>query len=265
LSLGLIFSKMMEIKKMNLVKKLCTGLFATALLVSAGAQAQTISVKVTFPKGSAGETLTAKPSTPFSPCRTDTIDAASFSVTYKMATGTTAATAPPVYVFLRNHQTGAMFAVSKGPLGTTTTAQVAQVTLRTLGAHTSTTATLAIAPADPVPVGFVAYNPADPRHFLADNPAFDADVDDPFAYVIPSFVPRSRFINGDQTEDIFGGITSLNGVTTGTWQLIGIIPTATSIGAPGTFSLNNPATWAAFDVATFVLGAPWPVANCGSI
>lgn len=53
-------------------------------------------------------------------------------------------------------------------------------------------------------------------------------------------------------DSLFGSHIKIDGVLTGTWQLIGILANPAS--SP---DFDNPATWAAWDVATVIFGMPW--------
>lgn len=54
------------------------------------------------------------------------------------------------------------------------------------------------------------------------------------------------------TEPLFSSFISVDGVPSGTWQLVGII------GDRSTINFDNPSTWNAWDVATVMLRKPWP-------
>lgn len=52
-------------------------------------------------------------------------------------------------------------------------------------------------------------------------------------------------------ESLLGSFVSVDGITAGTWQLVGIVADRTSV------NFDSPGTWLAWDVATVVLGKPW--------
>ena len=56
---------------------------------------------------------------------------------------------------------------------------------------------------------------------------------------------------GSYTETLLGSSVLVDGVATGTWQLIGIIA------ANATVNFNDPTTWLAWDVATVMFSQPW--------
>jgi len=56
---------------------------------------------------------------------------------------------------------------------------------------------------------------------------------------------------GSITETFLGGSILLDGAATGTWQLIGIVADNTTV------DFNDPTTWKAWDVGTFMIGLPW--------
>lgn len=90
------------------------------------------------------------------------------------------------------------------------------------------------------------------------------------------YVVKASHLGATFSETIFGGAIPLSGLPTGTWQAIAIVTAtdgATPTPAPdGDFSDQR--TWAAWDVATFMVGAPWPLTTfagppaavaCGSV
>ncbi len=56
---------------------------------------------------------------------------------------------------------------------------------------------------------------------------------------------------GTITETFLGGSILLDGVRTGTWQIIGIVADSTTV------NFNDPTTWTAWDSATIMVGMPW--------
>lgn len=56
---------------------------------------------------------------------------------------------------------------------------------------------------------------------------------------------------GSITDTIIASFISVDGVATGTWQLIGIIADSATV------DFDNPSTWAAWDIATVVFSQPW--------
>lgn len=56
---------------------------------------------------------------------------------------------------------------------------------------------------------------------------------------------------GAQTDTVFGGYINLESISTGTWQLVGIIADLTTV------DFDDPATWDAWDVTTLMVGKPW--------
>lgn len=53
-------------------------------------------------------------------------------------------------------------------------------------------------------------------------------------------------------ESLLSAYITVDGVPSGTWQLVGIV------GDRSTIDFDNPSTWSAWDVATVVLRKPWP-------
>lgn len=63
---------------------------------------------------------------------------------------------------------------------------------------------------------------------------------------------------GSTSENVLGSSIPVDGVTSGTWQLVGIIADKASV------DFDDPSTWAAWDVATVVFGKPWKGAKAGA-
>lgn len=61
--------------------------------------------------------------------------------------------------------------------------------------------------------------------------------------------------SGSISETVLGGYITVDGVTSGTWQLIGIIADSATV------SFDDPTTWSAWDVATIIFGKPWKGAS----
>jgi len=61
--------------------------------------------------------------------------------------------------------------------------------------------------------------------------------------------------SGSISETVLGGYITVDGVTSGTWQLIGIIADNTTV------NFDDPTTWSAWDVATIMFGKPWKGAS----
>jgi hypothetical protein len=59
--------------------------------------------------------------------------------------------------------------------------------------------------------------------------------------------------SGAITETVLGGYINLEGVTTGTWQLVAIIADSTAVG----LTFDDPTTWSAWDSTTVIFGKPW--------
>ena len=75
------------------------------------------------------------------------------------------------------------------------------------------------------------------------------------AAVIPvssSYIAQADNLGGAQTEVLLGGNIRLETLPTGIWAVTTIIG-----GSATPVDFDNPATWDARDVATFVLGKPW--------
>ncbi|MCL4757959.1 MAG: hypothetical protein KJZ96_06395 [Rhodocyclaceae bacterium] len=68
---------------------------------------------------------------------------------------------------------------------------------------------------------------------------------------IDRYVTAANNLGGAITEVVLGGNTVLEGLPTGTWQAIAIIADSTEV------DFDDPGTWLAWDVASFVLGKPW--------
>lgn len=56
---------------------------------------------------------------------------------------------------------------------------------------------------------------------------------------------------GSISETVLGGSIIVEGVASGTWQLVGIIADKATV------DFDKPSTWAAWDVGTIVFGLPW--------
>ncbi len=56
---------------------------------------------------------------------------------------------------------------------------------------------------------------------------------------------------GSITDTLLASFISVDGVVTGTWQLIGIIADSATV------NFDDPNTWAAWDIATVVFSQPW--------
>lgn len=65
------------------------------------------------------------------------------------------------------------------------------------------------------------------------------------------YLARTSNPGGAITETLLGSFIPVDGVPTGTWQVIGIIADHNTI------NFDDPSTWAAWDVATVVLRKPW--------
>ncbi len=63
---------------------------------------------------------------------------------------------------------------------------------------------------------------------------------------------------GSITDTILASFIAVDGVATGTWQLIGIIADSATV------NFDDPSTWAAWDVATVVFSQPWTGATVRS-
>jgi hypothetical protein len=57
--------------------------------------------------------------------------------------------------------------------------------------------------------------------------------------------------SGSITETVLGGYINVDGVTTGTWQMIAIIADNATV------NFDDPTTWTAWDTATVIFGKPW--------
>lgn len=65
---------------------------------------------------------------------------------------------------------------------------------------------------------------------------------------------------GVQAETLFGGYISLRSIATGTWQVVAILASASTV------DFEDPTTWAAWDSTTLIVGRPWAgitKATCG--
>lgn len=56
---------------------------------------------------------------------------------------------------------------------------------------------------------------------------------------------------GAQTDTVMAGYINLETIATGTWQVVAIIANSTTV------DFDDPATWAAWDVTTLLVGKPW--------
>lgn len=73
------------------------------------------------------------------------------------------------------------------------------------------------------------------------------------------YLPKASNPGGALTETILGSFIPVDGVDTGTWQLIGIVADSTTV------DFDDITTWSAWDVATVVFNKPWmgaTVASC---
>lgn len=73
------------------------------------------------------------------------------------------------------------------------------------------------------------------------------------------YLPMASNPGGAQTETLLGNFIPLDGIPTGTWQLIGIVADSTTV------DFDDITTWSAWDVATIILNKPWTgatVATC---
>jgi hypothetical protein len=65
------------------------------------------------------------------------------------------------------------------------------------------------------------------------------------------YVARGNNPGGSQTEIILGSFIPVDGVDTGTWQLVGIVADSTTV------DFDDITTWSAWDVATVIFNKPW--------
>jgi len=71
------------------------------------------------------------------------------------------------------------------------------------------------------------------------------------------YVPAGlNFSSGSVTESLFGSFIIVDGLDTGTWQLIGILADPNNA-----IDFDNPGTWVAWDVQTVMFGMPWKGAS----
>ena len=197
---------------------LCSALLLASGQASAAAYAYKISVAASIPKGFAGEKPSAQqPSnTKFTPCSAAKIDAVTFTVTYDA--GKISTDKKDVYLILYNPDVNSTLGINQGPFFT--------VRKYPLGNNQVLTPYLTVTE-------------------MNDKTGTTAAKDD--IYVKASENPGSGAI----AEPVFGGSIILDGVTSGTWQMVGIIADNLTI------DFNDPTTWAAWDVATIVVGKPW--------
>lgn len=81
--------------------------------------------------------------------------------------------------------------------------------------------------------------------------------------VAPYVIGTSNFATGSVTDTLFGSSILVESLTTGTWQIIGILGDS-SVTATLPFAFNDPATWIVWDAATVLLGSPWSIVNGAS-
>ncbi|MFU8788235.1 MAG: hypothetical protein ACNA7G_04345 [Methylobacter sp.] len=81
-----------------------------------------------------------------------------------------------------------------------------------------------------------------------------AALDVPATAPDPYVAAANNFAGASVTDLLFGSSIIVEGLATGTWQLIGILADPAT---PIVFS--NPSTWAAWDVQTVTFGTPWRV------
>ncbi|MDD2762051.1 MAG: hypothetical protein PHH11_17385 [Methylomonas sp.] len=202
-------------------------LVVAGLINAEAVGAPSIKLAITFPKNSAGEKLSGglPSSTKISPCSDIAkMDAATFTLTYDATNPLSTKTAPltplDVYLFFYNPDTVD---------GTNKFYSVNQDLLRRV-------------------VNVDAYLDAD-----AVKSAKLAGT------LAPYLSGLDNYNNGSMTEILFGTAIRLDalasqststGLSTGTWQLIGILSDAN-------FDFTNPSTWLAWDVATMMFGMPW--------
>jgi hypothetical protein len=204
-------------RKMTL-SALCGAMLLASGQVGAAAYAYKISVAATIPKGFAGEKpLSTQPSnTKFTPCSAAKLDGVTFTVTYDA--GKLLSDMKDVYLILYNPDVNSTVGINQGPFFT--------VRKYPLGNNQVLTPYLTVTD-------------------LNDTTGTTAAKND--IYVKASENPGSGAIS----EPVFGGSIILEGVTSGTWQMVGIIADHLTI------NFNDPTTWAAWDVATIILGKPW--------
>lgn len=58
-------------------------------------------------------------------------------------------------------------------------------------------------------------------------------------------------LGGLKTENLLGGELPVEGLASGIWMVTAIVAPAATV------NFDNPATWSAWDTATFMLGKPW--------
>ena len=68
---------------------------------------------------------------------------------------------------------------------------------------------------------------------------------------VDAYVPAADNLGGAITETVLGGNSVLEGLASGTWQAIAIVADGATV------DFDDPETWLAWDVATFVLRKPW--------
>jgi hypothetical protein len=211
---------------------LCGALLFASGQVSAAAYAYKISVAVTIPKGYAGAVSKVyRPSnTKFTPClenagdAENTMDGVIFTVTYdagkpKSTTSTTSEDSRRnVYLILYNPEVDPD--LGGGPYYTISRLSLGNPQF-ILSSYIDFNALIAGAGLDP----YLKFD---------ENPG-----------------------SGAITEQVFGGVINMKGVTSGTWQMVGIIAKDTVNFQYPIDPIDTTNIWEAWDVATLVVGKPW--------
>lgn len=65
------------------------------------------------------------------------------------------------------------------------------------------------------------------------------------------YLKQSNNAGGSVTDVLLGSSLGLEGAPVGTWQVVGIVA------ANATIDFDNPSTWSAWDVGTFIIKKPW--------
>lgn len=205
-----------------------------ALASFEGHSASGYSMKITAskPKGSAADAVakdkTLPSTSPFTPCTLDAVDALSFKLIYNAGTSLTDATLPSRDVYLFFYNPNALGAAAEVP-------------------------GVPCLDANGLPV------PCDPRVWAVTKTASNfnqialtprADVTDIVA-ATDIYLTDWENLGGTITDTLLRSYVAFDDMHTGLWELVGIVADSATV------DFKVPSTWSAWDVETFVIGAPW--------
>jgi len=219
------------------------GCLAFVSIVGSAATSATYSMKIdiTKPKGSAADAVSKQKNlpatTPLSPCTTGKVDALAFKLTYNAGKSAEDTVSPLQNVYLFFYNPNALGAVADDATNALSTP---------------------FSPPCKDSNGITV--PCDPRVWALARPYPDfpgvvaltplADVGD----IVPgthSYLSAGENLGGTITETLLRSYLIFDGLHTGIWELVGIVADPTPV------DFKDSATWSAWDVGSFMLGAPW--------